>query len=102
MPTQLHRSFPMAVLDAWAYGLPGFTTPRGGISDVAVDGENMLLSEPGDVDELAEKLERMITDEVLRVKIGEESSKLAATIFDVYTVCKQVGELYDKLCNKSE
>ena len=36
-------------LDAWSYGLSVITTPVGGIPDVAKDGENMLLFEPGDV-----------------------------------------------------
>lgn len=91
------EGFPMAVLDAWAYGLPVITTPVGGIPDVAVDGENMLLFNPGDIDKLSECLERMITDESLRLNIGEESSRFAGTIFNVATICNQVGELYEEL-----
>lgn len=91
------EGFPMAVLDAWAYGLPVITTPVGGIPDIAVDGENMLLFNPGDIAKLSECLERMITDVVLRNRISKESSKLAATVFNVNTVCKQVGDLYDEL-----
>lgn len=91
------EGFPMAVLDAWAYGLPVITTPVGGIPDVAVDGENMLLFEPGDIDKLAGCLERMIADENLRADIGKESLKLAATTFNVTTICRQIGELYEEL-----
>lgn len=91
------EGFPMAVLDAWAYGLPVITTPVGGIPDVAVDGENMLLFEPGDIDKLAECLERMIADETLRADIGKESLKLAATTFNVNTICEQVGTLYEEI-----
>ena len=49
------EGFPMAVLDAWAYGLPVITTPVGGIPDVAIDNVNMLLFNPGDVATLADK-----------------------------------------------
>lgn len=41
------EGFPMAVLDAWSYGLPVITTPVGGIPDVADDGNNLLLFNPG-------------------------------------------------------
>lgn len=91
------EGFPMAVLDAFAYGLPVITTPVGGIPDVAIDDKNMLLFEPGDIDKLAECLERMIKDENLRYDIGKESLKLAETTFNVNTICKQVGDLYDEL-----
>ena len=37
------EGFPMAILDAWSYALPVITTPVGGIPDVAIDGENILL-----------------------------------------------------------
>ena len=91
------EGFPMAVLDAWAYGLPVITTPVGGIPDVAVDGENMLLFNPGDINKLSECLERIISDENLRAKIGRESLRLAATNFNVNAICKQVGDLYKDL-----
>ena len=91
------EGFPMAVLDAWAYGLPVITTPVGGIPDVALDGENMLLFEPGDVNGLSRCIEQMITDEKLRKTIGEESKKIANTIFCAKSICKQVGDVYKQL-----
>lgn len=91
------EGFPMAVLDAWSYGLPVVTTPVGGIPDVAKDGENMLLFEPGDIDGLAKQMERMITDVDLRRSIAKESVKLAQTTFNVETINKQIETLYDDL-----
>lgn len=91
------EGFPMAVLDAWAYGLPVVTTPVGGIPDVAVDGENMLLFNPGDVDALAMRLERIMSDKRLRQIMSEESVKLANGKFDLVTVTEQVRQIYDEL-----
>ena len=93
------EGFPMAVLDAWAYGLPVVTTPVGGVPDVAVDGENMLLFNPGDIDTLAGKLDLMMSDEALRDKLSAASTKLAAEEFNLNTITQQIGEIYESLMN---
>lgn len=91
------EGFPMAVLDAWAYGLPVVTTPVGGIPDIADDGNNMLLFQPGDIDKLAECLNRMISDSELRNRISKESVHLSTTLFNINTINHQIGELYKLL-----
>lgn len=91
------EGFPMAVLDAWAYGLPVITTPVGGIPDVAVDGENMLLFNPGDIESLATKLEMIITDEMLRNKLAVSSVKMAAERFNLNTITAKVAEIYESI-----
>lgn len=91
------EGFPMAVLDAWAYGLPVLTTPVGGIPDIADDGKNMLLFTPGDIDELAKCLDKIMRDEQLRLDLTKESEKLAVSLFNVNTICKQVGDIYESL-----
>ena len=87
----------MAVLDAWAYGLPVITTPVGGIPDIAEDGKNLLLFEPGDVNKLSKCLERVIKDTGLCKRLSDASISLAKTTFNIDTINKQVGELYDGL-----
>lgn len=91
------EGFPMAVLDAWAYGLPVITTPVGGIPDIATDGKNILLFNPGDIDKLAEQLERMISDEMLRTQISRQSEILAKTTFNQDTINQQLADLYASL-----
>lgn len=91
------EGFPMGVLDAWAYGLPVITTPVGGIPDIAIDGKNMLLFNPGDIDALAAQMEKIISDVNLRNSIASESSILARTTFNVQTINKQLDEIYEEL-----
>ena len=91
------EGFPMAVLDAWAYGLPVITTPVGGIPDVAQDGVNMLLFEPGDVEALASQMVRMMSDGALRDRISQKSKEFAKTIFDINTVNSEIGKIYNEL-----
>lgn len=94
------EEFPMAVLDAWSYGLPVITTPVGGIPDIAENGINMLLFEPGDIGGLAKQMELMIDNEELRNNIAQKSISLANTVFNVETINKQVELLYEEILTK--
>ena len=87
----------MAVLDAWAYGLPVITTPVGGIPDIAEDGKNLLLFNSGDVNTLASQMEKFICNEELRKQLSDESIHLAKTIFNEQTINKQLTRIYQEL-----
>lgn len=91
------EGFPMAVLDAWAYGLPVITTPVGGIPDIAKEGENLLLFQPGNYDQLAVQMELLIKDCNLREKIQKQSLILATTKFNINTINKEIENLYRSL-----
>lgn len=97
------EGFPMSILDAWSYGVPVITTPVGGIPDVAVDGENILLFNPGDIDTLSKQLEKMIvsyeTNQELYEKIHEASIDFAENRFNVNMINHQIGELYAEVLN---
>lgn len=92
------EGFPMAVLDAWAYGLPVITTPVGGLPDIAENGKNVLFFPPGDIDSLAKCLKKMINDEVFRTSISKESLKFSSDLFAVDVINNQIGEMYKDLC----
>lgn len=91
------EGFPMGVLDAWAYGLPVITTPVGGIPDIAIDGKNCLLFNPGDVDILAKQMNKMMSSEELRKLVASESNELAKGIFSVEKVTERLGNIYQNL-----
>lgn len=91
------EGFPMGVLDAWAYGLPVITTPVGGIPDIAIDGKNCLLFNPGDVDILAKQMDKMMSSEELRKLVASESNELAKGIFSVEKVTERLGNIYQDL-----
>jgi len=91
------EGFSMGVLDAWAYHLPVVTTPVGGIPDVAIDGENVLLFTPGDIVEMSQKLKYIITNDTLRTKLTKASLQLSSNGFCVKEITKQLSKLYQSL-----
>lgn len=91
------EGFPMGVLDAWAYGIPCVVTPVGGIPDIVKDGINGLIFPVGDIEALASKLEKLITNRDLRKKIVGETDKYVNNDFNVSSINKKLGQIYSSL-----
>lgn len=94
------EGFPMAVLDAWAYGIPVVCTTAGGLIDIVKDGENAMVFEYGDINALSEKLAQLMKQEDMREKIAQASITLADTVFNVNNITKQVDQLYESVLNE--
>ena len=91
------EGFPMAVLDAWSYGLPVITTPVGGIPDVAIDNENVILFDPNDISELAYKIKKLILDINLQEKLKKASLAFAENEFSLQNIISNVEQSYLEL-----
>jgi glycosyltransferase involved in cell wall biosynthesis len=91
------EGFPMAVLDAWSYGLPVITTPVGGIPDVAIDNENVILFNPNDISELAFKIKKLILDINLQEKLSKASLSFAENEFSLQNIISNVEQSYLEL-----
>jgi len=64
------EGLPMAIVEAFAWGVPVISTPVGSIPDVLQDGVEGFLIPVGDDRALAKALERMIGDPELRRQLG--------------------------------
>lgn len=70
----LYEGMPMVLIEAMASGLPIVTSRVGGIPDMVVDGVSALLCEPRS-DSIADGLERLATEEALRMRLGSAAAE---------------------------
>lgn len=91
------EGFPMAVLEAWTYGIALVTTPVGGLPDVIEDGENCLVFPTGDHKKLANQLDSIISNDNLRKRIGEEGHRCAQNKFSSEVINNKINSIYSNL-----
>ena len=66
-----NEAFPLVNIEAMEYNLPIVSTNVGGIPDEVVDGENGFIIKDKDSQSLADALCKLLGDESLRQKMGE-------------------------------
>ncbi len=89
-----------AVIEAMALGKPVVATAVGGVKEVVVPERTGLLVPPGDPDQLACALRRLVTNEEERQRFGEAGRERARTMFDQRQLSKDLESLYERLLHK--
>jgi glycosyltransferase involved in cell wall biosynthesis len=97
LPTY-NEGLPLALLEAMSWGLPVITTPVSGIPDVVQDRQNGLLVNPGDIQQLTDRLQLLIENEALRLSLGKAARATAATL-DVDHFSSQLDRIYREVAN---
>ncbi|MDH4330661.1 MAG: glycosyltransferase family 4 protein [Candidatus Moranbacteria bacterium] len=85
-----------AMLEALAAGLPIVSTRTGGAEELLGDGENGYFIEKKNSKDLAEKLEKIISDKELRLQMGQKSREKALEM-SWEKVAQKYDELYGQL-----
>ena len=84
------EGLPMILLEAMSQGLPLIASAVGGVPEIIKDGENGLLVPPGDGEKLADALEILTQNELLRWKMGKAGQKI---VEEKFTLVQQAGQL---------
>jgi glycosyltransferase involved in cell wall biosynthesis len=80
-----NECFPLVNLEAMQFSLPVITTTVGGIPDMVINGETGFLIPPKDPSALAEKLDQLIQDPEMRIKMGLAGRKFYEASFTMKT-----------------
>jgi glycosyltransferase involved in cell wall biosynthesis len=91
------EGFPRSILEAMRAGLPVVASTVGGISESVRDGETGYLVPRGGVDMLRERIQRLLIDPALRVRLGsngracyEQHFTLAHTVRNTLAVYQDI------------
>lgn len=96
-PSYYMEGLPKSLIEADAIGRPVITSNSVGCKETVVDGYNGFLIQPKDVDALTEKLDMLLGDKDLRVKMGKASREYAEKYFDIEVVIERHLAIYDEL-----
>jgi glycosyltransferase involved in cell wall biosynthesis len=91
--SSLNEGLPLALLEAMAAGLPVVATRAGGVEEAAQDGHNAYLVAPGDHEELAQAMIRMVRTADL-ARMGELSREIVQGRFSIEGTWQQYHNLF--------
>jgi colanic acid/amylovoran biosynthesis glycosyltransferase len=88
------EGLPTTILEAAAQGLPTVSTRHSGIPEAVVDGETGLLGPEGDPAALASNIRRLLTDDVLRERLGRNARAHVQAHFDLRRQSRILEQIY--------
>ena len=92
--TSANEGTPVAVLEALAAARPVVATAVGGVPGVVQDGETGFLAPVGDIEALAERLERLARDSELRARMGALGAERVRERFGLDRMVEEVEAVY--------
>lgn len=96
------ESFGVAAVEAEACGTPVVVSDVGGLMESTNPGVTSLVAKKNSVEDLADKIEKLVIDDELRLKMGKEARKFVEDNYSLEENFNDVNKLYEKIMkNKS-
>jgi glycosyltransferase involved in cell wall biosynthesis len=93
----LFEGFGFPAAEAMACELPVITTRAGALPELVTDGESGILTDPGDVQSLANAIKRLLDDGELSRRMGREGRRAVERKFNWEQAAKQTLAVYQEV-----
>ena len=94
--TSISEGFPYTVIESMSCGIPVVATDVGGVIE-AIDESTGIICKPKDVEALAKAVVKLLTEDSLRVEMGERSREKVVKHFSIETFTSHFEHSYFKL-----
>jgi glycosyltransferase involved in cell wall biosynthesis len=94
------EGFGLPALEAMASKCTVIATKAGAWSEIMTDGHNAYLVEPQSSQQIATKLENLISDEAHRKRIAQNGYDLVTSSYKIQNEAQGIQEVYDTLFDK--
>jgi len=85
------------ILEAMLYKIPVVASNTEGINDLIIDGQNGLLYQAGDFEDMAKKIKQIITDKKLKDKLIEHGFSTVSRKYDWETIAEKIKEIFENI-----
>jgi len=93
----IYEPFGIINLEAMACKTPVVASATGGITEVVLPEKTGLLVEPKNPKQIADAVNRLLKDDKLRKKMGEEGRKRVEEFFSWTIIAKETKKLYESI-----
>lgn len=101
VPSKWYENCPYSILESFALGKPVVGARIGGIPEMVKDGVNGFLFEPGNEDDLRDKIEKLSNDASLREDMSLKAYETAQTVYNPETHYEGLMSIYGAMMAKT-
>lgn len=94
LPSECYENNPMSVIEAFALGRPVIGSRIGGIPELVRDKETGLTFEPGNAEDLREKIEKLLSDSSLSIAMGKNARRFVEAELNPERYYQRLMEIY--------
>ncbi len=91
------EGFPIVILEAWASQLPVISTNIGGIKEIGLNKQNMLLVPPKSSIKLSQAIKKIYFDDKLRKSLSSEGNRIVKNYYSWESVNNKILDIYKNL-----
>ena len=100
IPSEWYEGFPMVILEAYALGVPLVVSRIGSLEEVILEGETGLKFTPGDALDLAEKVNGLLANEPLLLKMKANAQAVFKNNYTAEANFKMLDSIYQQVINE--